>query len=142
MNNQEAPHHAVLRGYLIEDNPTTIHVEDDQGSWIIKKSDIEKMEDWDGTDFDSKGKAVSVFIKDKAVLSEITPMTIDLKKKPITITDPRKTSSVEGNEILQKLGERYARYLGFKPSDFVAAVTVCCYQTGSFGLDCSGDDCG
>ncbi len=135
-----------LRGFIVKDEEDSLWIEDNSGTWIVKKSDIVgKNKDWNPGDTRFKGKPACIFIKDKAELFEIRPTTVDLSARPITLGDPRDLPTVIGDGDIQKLGERWARHLGFKPGETIDSsctpkTTASCWNTGEWGLDCQADD--
>lgn len=135
-----------LRGFIVKDDADSVWIEDKSGTWIVKKSDIVgENKNWNPQDSRFKGKPTCIFIKDGAEIFEIRPTKVDLSARPITLGDPRDLPEVLGDRDLQKLAERWARHLGFRPGETLDSTctpwtTACCWETGDWQTDCQADD--
>ncbi len=143
---------AALRGYIVKETKKEVWIEDRQGTYIVKKSDITSTVDWEAAkDKPSrKGKPAQLNIRDQALIQEIRPMKINLSAKPITMGEIENMPGIKGNEQLIALARCWTRNLGFSakphseslPEPWPPILTTCCYFTGEWGLDCPADDCG
>jgi hypothetical protein len=143
---------AALRGYVVKEKKKEVWIEDRQGTYIVKRSDIVSTSTWEAAKEkpSRKGKPVQLNIRDQAVIHEIRPMKINLSAKPITMGDLEKIPEIKGNEQLMALARCWTKNLGFSakpqagelPEPWPPVLTTCCYFTGEWGLDCPADDCG
>jgi hypothetical protein len=120
-------------GVLTREDSDNIYVADPQGTWVIKRSDLVKIEDWKdhvvpgfmaGT-----GRAVRVAIKDGATIHEIRPWQVrrgDLGgSKACSIIDkiftlggaplPVSDRSLIGESRMKQLERYFARRIGWSP---------------------------
>lgn len=140
-----------LRGYVVEEDSERLWIQDREGTWAVKRSDIVATQEWKGSDPRFRGKPTCVFVRDGADILEVRPYRVKLARLPITLDRTGDQPDPAGETMMRKMEQRMFRHLGFlneiDPGPLVPPViigtTVCCYGDPSgFGLICEGDDCG
>lgn len=142
--------HVEMFGFVVAEKDGELHLRDSDSTWIVRRDDVIGREKWSGAPDDAPGKPVRVHIRADATVRQVREFKLLPSDRPITFPDPERPTRVVGVEELNAIGRRYAAKLGWTPGEdifgpfgpFKSITTVCCWGTGDFGLDCSGDDCG
>lgn len=141
--------HVEMSGFVVAEKDGELHLRDADSTWIVRRDDVIRKDKWSGAPEDAEGKPVRVHIRANATVRQVREFVMLPRDRPITFPDPANPTRVVGAEQLNAIGRQYAAKLGWTPGDDIfgpfgpfAITTVCCWGTGDFGLDCSGDDCG
>jgi hypothetical protein len=138
---------APLRGYLTRERDGQLWIQDQEATWIVDQSDVVARGEWTGGDIRFEGEPVLVFVRDGAQVFEVRPTRIRVHSQPLTILTHAEVPKVKGEEVINILGDKFARHLGFAPWEgkggtAPAKTTASCWDTGEWATDCSPDDCG
>lgn len=93
-----------LKGYLVREDSDTLWIQDFQGTWMIKKSDVLGRGEWPGvSDTRFSGKAGVFFIKDGAEIQSVRAVTVKAKRDwPLAVADAARVSEVRGLSALEE----------------------------------------
>ena len=140
-----------LRGFITRDDKDQVWISDRVGTWIVPTEAIVARDDWKAKDARFKGNPEVLFLRDGAVIHEVRKTTIKIEDRPRTISCREQAPErVDATTALEEAERRLSRHLGFEPwsqggdplNHDHTCTTVSCWDTGDWGMDCSGDDCG
>lgn len=97
---------APLLGFLVGESDSEIRVRVAGGTWLIDRSDVESMDDWDDpVSVDFEGRPVRVTARSGATLGFLQSMTIESSDRPLTRL--KRASTLFGAEHLEGLSKTW-----------------------------------
>jgi hypothetical protein len=140
---EETVNKAPLLGFLVDDSGSQIRVQVADGTWIIDRSDIEKLSDWENpVAVDISGRAVQVIVRSGSTIGFLQSIKVTASDRPMTL--PEGFSKVLGEERLRELSETWGAQndLQTLATDAGNSPTVCDWSDpNGFGLIIKIDDC-
>lgn len=141
-----------VRGCITGEEEGRVLLQDQDGTWLIKRTDIVSTVEWQGCDPRIVGKPVLLFIREGAEVFELRRFKVQLQASPITLTNVASASrlKVKGGTITAAdPGDTPAREFGYRSGTDPSAPRVALFDdltiscaTADDGFTCSGDDCG
>lgn len=134
---------APLLGFLVEEDEDRITVRVDGGRWIIDRTDVVSLSDWDDAfPVAFPGRPVAVVTRSGASLGFLQTVTVDDTDRPMTL--PAGMSALVGEQGLAQMAEAWgtAHAVSFDSEAVGQSPTVCdCTPVGEFGMIIKTDDC-